>query len=207
MYRSLILAHSKHEKTMRYLLGAMLIATILIGCSKGNDAPAVKKPGIGTTWVYRYTKFLPVGSIQSRYNITYKITAQQSHGGENWFAITDSSGTVVRLLNVKADGLYQFINNNKSLLCKDPATVGDSYLGQNEQGDITFTVKDKAIDIGTPGGDQNVNRYEGFQGGLIKDVIWYNPTAWIVREDIYVLNGLTQVNSISTRIELVSIAY
>ena len=192
---------------MRYILLATLVATILVSCSKGNDTPAIKKPGLGTTWTYRYTKFKPVGGIDEQFNITHKITAQQSHGGENWFAVTDSTGSVVRLLNVQADGLYTFVNNAKYLLCKDPANVNDSYISRNSIGDITFTVKAKAIDIGTPGGDHNVNRYEGVQGGVIKDILWYNSTAWIVREDVYGINPFTMVNYVNTRIELVSIAY
>ncbi|HKP31826.1 MAG TPA: hypothetical protein VJT83_03840 [Chitinophagaceae bacterium] len=192
---------------MRYLLVAMLIATILVGCSKGSDTPAVKKPGMGTTWTYRYTKFKPVGGILEQYNIRYKITAQESHGGENWFVVTDSAGAVVRLLNTGTDGLFQYVANAKSLLCKDPASVGDSYLSQNESGDITYTVKAIAVDIGTPGGAQNVNRYEGIQNSLTKDILWYNPTAWIVREDYYTVNPFTMINYVTTRIELVSVAY
>jgi len=195
---------------MKQILFVALIATILVGCNKsgGNTPPPPSKPGMGTTWTYRYTKFTAIGDISARYNITYKVTTEQTVNGVKWYGVTDSVGNIVRMLGVKSDGLYQIINNNPYLLCKDPAAVGDSYIGRNENGDITYTVKQVGVEIGTQGaGDQTVNRYEGIVNGLTKDMIWYNPTAWIVKEDFYGVNPFTMVNYVMSRIELVSTKY
>jgi hypothetical protein len=68
-------------------------------------------------------------------------------------------------------------------------------------------VKETGITENVPKGDIVCNRYEGEQGGAVRDIIWYNPDVWIVKKETYVSNLITGVNHIDTRIELIEVEF
>ncbi len=183
-----------------------MASVIFLSCHKTTTLEPLI-PKVGTKWVYRLKKFNAAGILQTTTNLTYTISAEQTMGPDKWFVITDSTGATVFVLNQKPDGLYQFQNSGAHLLCKDPALANDSYDTQNDGSDETFLVRAKDSTVTLPYGDLVIQSYEGQQGGVLKDIIWYNSTVWFAKKEVYVLNTFTGLNHVDTRLELVDLTY
>jgi len=117
-------------------------------------------------------------------------------GSDKWFVITDSTQAALFVLIKKADGLYHFANSSPYLLCKFPGTVNDTYTSYNNGEDELITVKEVGSTVTVPKGDIVVNRYEGEQGAIIKDIIWYNPNFWFVKKEVFTTNVLLGLHRI-----------
>ncbi len=189
------------------LLPLTLIAFLYSNCKK-DDAPVARtEVSLGTEWTYRYKKFDAAGVINKTISVKYRVSSEQSISGEKWFVITDSTQTPLFVLTTRTDGLYQYTNSNDYLLCKYPATANETYSSYNNGEDEDFTVKEAGATVNVPKGDIMVNRYEGEQGGIVKDIIWYNPDFWFVKKEVFTTNILTGLYHIDTRLELVDIQY
>jgi hypothetical protein len=193
---------------MRKLLLSMILLVLLLShCSKDEGTPARTEVSLGTQWTYRYKKFDAVGVINKTFTVKYKVSSEQMIGSDKWFVITDSTQAALFVLIKKADGLYHFTSNSPHLLCKFPATVNDTYTSYNNGEDELITVKEVGSTVTVPKGDIVVNRYEGEQGAIIKDIIWYNPDFWFVKKEVFTTNVLLGLDHIDTRIELVDVQY
>lgn len=181
-------------RAMFFTISCMVIigATLLTSCQKEIDGavngvivPVEKKPKLGTTWKYVYTRYYSSGPAIFSYFVTYKAVSEEEYGGEKWLNLVDSATNItVFLLNVKADGLYQYTNNNAYILCKYPAAINETYNTYNG-GPEDFTVKGVNDSIPTGINGLKVNFYEGVIGGDIIDRIWYNDNVWIARKYLF----------------------
>ena len=195
---------------MRKLFYPLIIAVIFVlgSCSKSSDSqPARTKPMLGTKWTYWYKKFDATGVLSKAFRVIYQISAEQTVNNETWFTVTDSTQSAIFVLTQRADGLYHLVNSTPYLLCKYPANVNDTYNSYNNGDDELVTVKETGITVNVPKGDIVSTRYEGEQGGVLKDILWYNPDVWLVKKETYVTNIVTQANHIDTRIELIDVQY
>lgn len=182
---------------------------ILFSCKKESNAPPVPdSPRLGTKWTYQYKTFDGGGMLADTYIFSYRATNEVNLGGETWLNITDSLGATFFMLRLKPDGLYQYANNNAQLLCKDPATVGESYISYNDGADETFTVYslNTLINLPYPTNNVYVNIYNGEKAGILEDIIWYNKDLWIGKMEKYAPN-IFGVYHRSERWELISIEY
>lgn len=161
----------------------------MISCQKELDGltggttviPADQKPRVGTIWSYRFYTYYSYGGIATSKNLIYKAKTEETIAGEKWLRIIDmANDTTVYLLNTKAAGLYQYTNNNAYLLCKYPATLGETYTTFNEGATEIFTVKGVNDSLATGIGVVPLHYYEGVKGGDIIDLLWYNNNAWII---------------------------
>jgi hypothetical protein len=202
-------------KIYQQALLLFVMTAIIFSCNKGgSDGPvAVTSPRVGTTWTYQLDTYGAGGTSYTSNTLVYKVSNEQSLGGETWLNITDSTSTTVYLLRQKTGGLYNYANSTANLLCKDPATVNDTYSGFFSGAAESFTVKEVGTTIGggisvlgTVFPDFTVNRYEGTQAGILKDIIWNNSNAWIVRKETYAVN-LSGINNIKYRWRLLKVVY
>ncbi len=202
-------------KPYHQLLLLLLTATTIIACKKNStDNPAaITKPRVGTAWTYQLDTYGAGGTSFSSNTVVYKVSGEQSYGGQTWLNITDSTTATIYLLNQNTGGVFNYANSTANLLCKDPATVNDTYSGYFSGAAENFIVKEVGITIGggisvlgTTFPDFVVNRYEGSQAGVLKDIIWYNSDAWIVRKETYAVN-LSGVNNIKYRWRLLKVVY
>jgi len=190
------------------IIALFFLSTLLISCKKSTDTPAaVTKPRVGTTWTYQLDTYGAGGTTFISSNVVLKVSNEQIIGSDTWLNVTDSTGATIYLFKQKTDGLYHYASGAANLLCKDPAAVGEIYTAFHNGANTTFTVKETNITIGgSPFPDFVVNRYEGLQAGLLKDMIWYNKDAWIVRKETYEKN-MSGVNNIKYRWRLLKISY
>jgi hypothetical protein len=188
---------------MRHLIVFFSLITILSACHKGNTDVQPTKPGLGTTFTYIHRTFKVDGSVYTKDTVTYRVTELQTIGSDSWLVLRDTAQHLVWTLLQKSDGLYQYSNNQASLLCKDPTTVGDTYSSAGTTTFVTVTVSGQ---LGVPYGVQTVNYYEGKVGANIMDKIWYNSKVFFARRDIYSLN-LVGIYYLNERFELYSIKY
>lgn len=141
---------------------------------------------MGTTWTYRYYTFYENGGLATTGTITYKAKIEETIGGENWLRINDlGPDTTVYLMKEKAGGLYQYTNNNSYLLCKNPASLNETYNTFNKGSAEDFQVLGVNFTLPTDIGDVVANYYEGTKNGNLIDQIWYNANAWIVRHQVF----------------------
>lgn len=187
----------------------VLVAT-LFSCKKTPDVPVtILKPKVGTAWTYQLDTYGAGGTTFTTSNVTYRATSEKTLGGEAWLDITDSTSTTIYLLKQKSGGLYNYANSAANLLCKEPAVLNDTYVGFFNGATENFTVKEVKTTIGSGGNpfpDFVTNKYEGLQAGLLKDNVWFNEDAWIVRRETYAVN-MSGVNNIKYRWRLLKIAY
>ncbi len=171
------------------ILFAITGAILLSSCKKDNNGgapPAPQKPKVGTTWTYRYYTFYENGGLATTGTITYKAKIEETIGGENWLRINDlGPDTTVYLMKEKAGGLYQYTNNNSYLLCKNPASLNETYNTFNKGSAEDFQVLGVNFTLPTDIGDVVANYYEGTKNGNLIDQIWYNANAWIVRHQVF----------------------
>ncbi len=186
----------------------ILFVMTMLSCKKTPDTVApVTKPRVGTTWTYQLDTYGSGATNFISSNVVLKVSGEQTVGGDTWLNVTDSSNTTLYLFKQKADGLYHYANNTSNLLCKDPAGIGEVYSSFHNGASTNFTVKEKGITIGgSPFPDFLVNRYEGLQNTILKDMIWYNTDAWIVRKETYAIN-MSGVNNIKFRWRLLKVVY
>lgn len=170
----------------------VLLACIFLSCQKeaGNNGNGnnnnTQKPKVGTTWTYTYYTYYPTGGLDKTATLTYKATAEETLGGEKWLKITHTGpDTVVYYLREKTDGLYQYANSNPYLLCKNPATVNETYTSYNSGSSEDFKVLTVNETIQTSLGDIKANSYEGRKSGNLIDLFWFNTNAWIVKHTVY----------------------
>ena len=195
---------------MRKLFYLLAIAALVIfgSCSKNETKePERTKPMLGTKWTYWYKKYDAVGVFDKGFRVIYTASAEQTVNNQTWLVITDSTQTPLFLLSQQADGLYHQVNNTPYLLCKFPAAVNDTYNSFNRGDDEIITVKETGITVNVPKGDMVCNRYEGEQGNVVRDVMWYNPDVWFVKKETYVSNIVTGINHLDTRIELIDVQF
>lgn len=166
-------------------------STMLISsCSKeggSNTNPNTQKPRVGSKWVYRLTTYHASGGVNTQTNVTYRAAGMETLGGEQWLKIVDSAtGNTIIYLKEKADGLYQYINNNAYLLCKYPAAVSDTYSGYAMQEPANYFVQsiNQSMDFGMLG-NLTVNHYTGTAGSETVDQLWYNTRVWLAQRYIY----------------------
>lgn len=181
------------NKINRIFLFAILLAATLVSCQKEldgslggggiNPTPVNQVPRVGTTWTYRHYIYHQDGSLYQAHIMTLRIKSEEMLGGEKWFRVVNvTPDTTVFYLQVKPDGLYQYANNSPQLFLKDPALVGDNYNTFNEGFAEQFFVRGSKDTLPTGIGNVVVNYYEGYRvTNLIKNQIWYNKNAWIVR--------------------------
>jgi hypothetical protein len=162
----------------------------LSSCSKesgGNPNPNNQNPRVGSKWVYRLTTYHASGGVNTQTNVTYRAAGMETLGGEQWLKIVDSAtGSTIIYLKEKADGLYQYINNNAYLLCKYPAAVSDTYSGYAIQEAANYSVQsiNQSMDFGMLG-NLTVNHYTGTVGSETVDQLWYNTRVWLAQRYIY----------------------
>ena len=163
---------------------------LLISCQKGsgNNNPVNQKPRVGSKWVYRYSTYHAYGGLINSYNITYRATAMETLGGEEWLKIVDTAtGTAVFYLKEKSDGLYQYINNNSYLMCKYPAAVNDTYAGHTGTVAADYLVRNlNEMQAFGVIGDLTLTYYEGLLGTETVDKLWYNARVWLAQRYIYI---------------------
>ncbi|MBP6287801.1 MAG: hypothetical protein KA409_12845 [Ferruginibacter sp.] len=183
-----------YNRVSSILFFIILSAITLVSCQKEIDGtvfsggvnPATQKPKVGTTWTYRYYIYHQDGSLYQSYVMTHKAKSEDTLGGEKWLNVIDvDADTTVYYLNVKADGLYQYANNNSNLFCKYPAAIGDNYNTFNEGSAENFIVRGVKDTLPTGIGDILTNYYEGYKSNILIDLVWYNNNAWIVRKSQY----------------------
>jgi hypothetical protein len=191
----------------------------IISCQKEVDGtidgsiiptPDNQKPRVGTTWVYQYYWNYGPGNPTNRKNMTHRAQSEETLGGEKWLKIIDvEADTTVYFLNTKDDGLYQYTNSNPYLLCKNPATVNDTYTTFNESEVEVFTVKGVNDTIPTGIGDIPLSKYEGVRSGYKMDILWYNKNAWIVWQYQYKLvpNSPAPIYFLYSKMFIESIVY
>jgi hypothetical protein len=194
--------------SIKYFFLLVLLTTTLFSCKKSPDVPvAVTKPRVGTAWTYQLDTYGAGGTTFTTQNIIYRATSEKSLGGETWLDVTDSTSTTIYLFSQKTGGLYHYANSTSNLLCKEPATVNDTYSGFHNGATENFTVKEINSAIGgNPFPDFVTNKYEGLQTGVLKDIIWFNLNAWIVRKETYAVN-MSGINNIKYRWRLLKIVY
>ena len=193
-----------------YLLVWLSLSVFFFSCKKKDSTPpAPDSPRVGTKWTYQYKTFDGGGMLADTYIFSYMASSEVTLGGEIWLNITDSLGATFFMMKLKPDGLYQYANNSAQLLCKDPATVGDSYISYNAGADETFTVSgvNTLINLPYPTNNVYVNSYNGEKAGNLRDIIWYNKDLWIAKMEKYELNIITLAYHRSERWELISIDY
>lgn len=185
-----------------------LLAAVFASCKKSEDAPAaITKPRVGTLWTYQLDTYGAGATTFTSSTVTLKAAGEQTLGGEPFLNITDSTTATIYLLRQKTGGLYNYANSAVNLVCKEPAVLNETYNGYFNGAATSFTVKETATVIGgLPFPDFTVNRYEGKQGALLKDVIWFNTDAWIVRRESYAVN-MSGVNNLKYRWRLLKITY
>lgn len=200
--------------SMRFLTIAIVFSFAFGACKKkSEDTPApITKPRVGTTWTYRYRTFDNAGVAHAPISITIKATAEQSLGGENWISLDSASTTNWYKLKIKSDGLYQYAGSASYLLCKDPATLNETYTGYNtaytNPAKDTVTVKGVGIILDAPINDMAVvNYYEGAKVGNVIEKIWYNSNYWIVKKETFVYNPFLGFWHTDKRWELTNIEY
>ncbi len=174
-----------------------LFAVLISSCQKEIDGtitfpggvdPATLKPKVGTTWTYRMYTYHQDGTLYQTLSMTHRAKNEETLGGEKWLNIIDvDADTTVYYLQVKADGLYQYANNAPQLFLKDPAQVGDNYNTYNTGVSEQFFVRRVKDTLPTGIGDVLANYYEGYRYNpyLIRDEIWYNKNAWVLRRTEY----------------------
>ena len=177
----------------------IVIAILLQACQKGPDEIDIsnQKPRVGSKWVYRYTTYTSMGGFIMSKDLTYRATAMETLGGEQWLKIVDSAtGVTAFYLREKPDGIYQYINNNSYLMCKTPAAVNDTYTGftATEAADYTVRSVGEVQAFGVLG-NLTVNYYEGtitlpLTGTHTADKLWYNKRVWIAQRYIYTKIGV-----------------
>ena len=148
-----------------------------------SGPPVVLKPKVGTEWTYLYYTYLSLnGGIRTSATVKYWAKEEKVIAGEKWLNIVETGvDTTVYLLQEKADGLYQYINNAPYVLCKKPAVLNTSYSTFNRGAAEDFTVKGVQDSLATNIGYIPVNFYEGSKVGIVVDQLWYHENAWIVR--------------------------
>lgn len=142
--------------------------------------------------------------------MTHRAQSEEIFGGEKWLKIIDvEADTTVYFLNTKDDGLYQYTNSNPYLLCKNPATVNDTYTTFNKSEVEVFTVKGVNDTIPTGIGDIPLSKYEGVRSGYKMDILWYNKNAWIVWQYQYKLvpNSPAPIYFLYSKMFIESIVY
>ena len=180
------------SKFKTYIIIVLIANCFLISsCQKELDGevlgisgpPVVLKPKVGTEWTYLYYTYLALnGGIHTSATIKYRVKEEKVIAGEKWLNIVETGvDTTVYLLQEKADGLYQYINNAPYVLCKKPAVLNTSYSTFNRGAAEDFTVKGVQDSLATNIGYIPVNLYEGTKAGILTDQIWYHENAWIVR--------------------------
>lgn len=183
----------------------------------GTVIPVItnQKPKVGTIWTYRYEWYNTPGgggSISSK-TVRHRAVSEETLGGEKWLKIVDlEPDTVVYYLSVKTDGLYQYTNNNSYLLCKDPASVNDSYTTFNTGTVEVFTVRGMNDTTSTDLGDIPLSKYEGVKPAdpRVIDVIWYNKNSWITWRLLYKLHPVAPnppIYALYSRLYIQSIVY
>lgn len=202
-------------KLIKQLLVLFVLVNMVASCQKSTtDTPAeVKKPKVGTAWTYQLDNYGAGGTSFTSNTVVYKVSNEQTFGGETWLNVTDSTGATIYLFKQKATGLYNYANTAANLFCKDPATVNEAYNGFLNGAAESYTVKEIGITIGggisvlgTAFPDFVCNRYEGVQAGLLKDNIWYNSDAWIIRKETYAVN-MSGANNIRYRWRLIKMVF
>ncbi|HEX2684102.1 MAG TPA: hypothetical protein VHL77_09230 [Ferruginibacter sp.] len=177
-------------RTTLFSLSFLFItAFTLISCQKevdgtivdgGGVVPANQFPKVGTIWTYRYEWYNVPGGATNNKVIHHKATKDTTLGGETYLKIIDvEADTTVYYLRTKTDGLYQYTNNNAYLLCKYPASVGDSYSSFNGGSAESFAVLGMDETTPTGIGDIKLSKYEGVKSAYVIDIFWYNKNAWI----------------------------
>ncbi len=199
-------------KFNQILIIIIVFSILSFSCSKSSDNPVnsiTQSPKVGTSWTYQQDKFKADGIQYVTSNVVYRAVSEEVHGGETWLRVVDDSSYLVYLLKVKSGGLYQFANNASYLLCKSPAAVNDVYTTYNRGSTETFTVKEVNISIGSANGSSyhNVNKYEGYQGTELFDLIWYNSETWFPRRETYIHDPFTGIYRRDKRLILFSISY
>jgi hypothetical protein len=192
----------------RIFVSLIFITFIATSCKKSPDIPAaVTKPKTGTAWTYQLDTYGAGGTSFTSSTVTLNAAGEQTQGGEVFLNITDSTNATVYLLKQKTGGLYNYANGAVNLLCKEPGVLNEVYNGYYNGAATSFTVKETGILIGgSPFPDFTVNKYEATQAGILKDVIWFNTDAWIVRRETYAIN-MSGVNNIKYRWRLLKINY
>jgi hypothetical protein len=152
----------------------------------GITPPVLQKPRLGTEWNYRYYTFYSYsGGLATSENLVYKARSEEIINGEKWLRVVNvATDTTVYLLQEKADGLYQYINNGAYLLCKYPAAKNDTYSSFYSGEMEDFTVKGVNDTISTDIGDIPATYYETYKGTHLVDQLWYNPYTWIVWKQV-----------------------
>ena len=165
------------------------------GGGTGGGGTTNQKPKVGTRWTYRYYTYYGYagGGIATSAVLTFRAKSLDVLGGEQWLNIADAGpDTTVFFLNEKTGGLYEFANNASYLFCKNPAVVNDTYnsyaSGKPETMVVKTTSDSALINIGGTPVNLPVIYYEGSNGGVIYDKIWYNEYAWVVKKETYVVN-------------------
>ena len=197
-----------------YLLSIIIVASATISCKKDDGTvpvtPVDQKPKVGTIWTYNYNWYNSLGGPTQSKVIYHKAVSEETLGGEKWLKIVDvETDTLVYYLNTKADGLYQYTNNNAYLLCKYPAVVNDTYNTFNGGSAETFTVKKVNDTIITAIGNIASNYYEGVKNAEIIDLIWYNKNTWMVWKHLYIRVGVPPVTQyyLKSQMYIVNIVY
>ena len=186
--RVLYVFSGMQQLKFRNILIACAVAVLIISCKKdpGGGGTTVKQPTVGTTWTYYYYTYYTNGGVATSGTLTFKAVSEESFGGETWLRIKNTAtDTTVYLLKEKTDGLYQYANNSSNLFCKYPGQMNDTYSSFNADTVENFTIKGVNQSLPTNIGDVTVNFIEGYRNVNLKDEIWYNPDAWIVRHQIY----------------------
>lgn len=176
----------------KYFLVLPAAVLLFFSCQKetgnggGGNNTNTQKPKVGTTWTYTYYTYYPNGGLDKTATLTYRATSEETLGGEKWLKITHAGpDTVVYYLREKTDGLYQYANNNAWLLCKNPASVNETYTSFNSGSSEDFKVLAVNQTLPTNLGDIKANNYEGRKSGNLIDLIWFNANAWIVQHTVY----------------------
>jgi len=193
----------------RNIIALFFLSALVISCKKSTDTTpvAITKPRVGTAWTYQLDTYGAGATTFTSSNVVLKVSNEQTIGADTWLNVTDSTGATIYLFKQKIDGLYHYANSTANLLCKDPTAVGEIYTAFHNGASTTFTVKETNITIGgSPFPDFVVNHYEGLQAGLLKDMIWYNTDAWIVRKETYAVN-MSGANNIKYRWRLLKVVY
>jgi hypothetical protein len=172
--------------------GGLVITTliiVLISCQKENDGggtPVSQKPKVGTTWTFSYYTYYTTGGVATFKIVTWKAVSEETLAGEKWLKINELGvDTTVYFLREKSDGLYQYVNGAANLLCKNPASVNETYTSYNRDSIEVFKVLGAGINLATNLGDIKVNFYEGRKSVNLIDEIWFNANAWIVWHQFY----------------------
>jgi hypothetical protein len=184
----------KIKKRAFALMTVVMALALLNSCQKeldyaiipGTTPIVLQKPKLGTEWYYRfYTFYSYSGGLATSENLVYKAKSEEVINGEKWLQVVNvAADTTVYLLQEKADGLYQYINNNGYLFCKYPAAVNDRYTtfysGEMED----FIVKAVNDTISTDIGDIATTYYETYKGSHLIDQVWYDPYTWVVWKQV-----------------------